>query len=290
MFLHWITFILTYPIIYLLSKLPFRVIYGISDVLNFFVYRIFKYRIKVVRSNIQIAFEHKTRPEQEAIIKSFYKHFCDVLVEMIKAFSMNRQEYDKRYKVLNHFEMQQLKDRSFILTMPHIANWEWANSITNLTDVPIYSIYSRLENPYFDRKIRSSRGKMGTIMTHTAETRAIIDQQESQKIPSVYGIISDQSPLKRKAKYWNTFFGKEVPMHTGAEELCRKYNMPMVFLDMNKVKRGHYEGHLEVLTANPQELKPFELTDIYMNRVRQAILEKPDLYLWTHRRFKHARN
>ena len=127
-------------------------------------------------------------------------------------------------------------------------------------------------------------------MTHTGETRAIIDHQESQKIPSVYGIISDQSPLKRKAKYWNTFFGKKVPIHTGAEELCRKYNIPMVFLDMNKVKRGYYEGYLEVLSSNPKDLKPFELTDLYMNRVEQSIIEKPHLYLWTHRRFKHAIN
>ena len=95
MFLHWITFTVTYPIIYLLSKLPFKVIYGISDILYFFVFRIFKYRIKVVRANIQIAFEHKSTSEQEAIIKNFYKHFCDVLVEMIKAFSMNRQEMDQ---------------------------------------------------------------------------------------------------------------------------------------------------------------------------------------------------
>ena len=244
----------------------------------------------MVRSNIQIAFEQNSTSEQEEIIKNFYKHFCDVLVEMIKAFSMTRQEYNERYKVLNHIEMQELKDRSFILTMPHIANWEWANSITNLTDVPIFSIYSKLENPYFDQKIRSSRGKMGTIMTHTRETRVIIDHQESQKIHSVYGIMSDQSPLKRKAKYWNTFFGKEVPVHTGAEELCRKYNIPMVFLDMNKIKRGYYEGYLEVLSSNPKDLKPFELTDIYMNRVEQSILEKPHLYLWTHRRFKHAKN
>jgi KDO2-lipid IV(A) lauroyltransferase len=284
--INFIIYILVYPLIWLFSILPFRVLYVISDGLYVILFYLVGYRKKVVYNNLKLAFPNKSEKEILAIRKKFYHHFVDIFIEMIKLFTISKKELDKRYKYTNPEFLEALyKDgKSIILISSHYANWEWEVGIDSFFEYKCYAAYTKISNPYFNKRILHSRERFGATLIEAPKIAREILKNKTQ---SIYGLLSDQSPQIQKTHYWAKFLGVKVPVITGAEILAKKYNMNIVYFKTTKVKRGYYENTFSLITNDAKKHANYELTDIYLRKLEAQIKEEPAYYFWTHRRFKH---
>ena len=284
-----IAYILIYPILWLVSILPFRLLYGLSDVIYFFVYRVFGYRKSVVKENLRLVFPNKSEKEITDITGKFYHHLCDMMVEAIKSLTISKNEMRKRFKFSNIEVLNELeeKQRSIILMCAHYGSWEWIFILQTYVKHTGYAVYKRLENKYFDRLVKRIRAKYNSHLITTKETFTILKESKSNGELTINGFVSDQSPKVNKAFHWNEFMGIKVPMYTGAEMLAKKLDMAVVFFGVKRLKRGYYETTFKTITENPREYKDYEITDIFFKLVEKQIREAPEYYLWTHKRWKH---
>jgi KDO2-lipid IV(A) lauroyltransferase len=282
---------LTFPILFFVSRLPFPIFYLLSDVICFILYTIFGYRKAVVRSNLKLALPDLNETEYRVIEKKFYRHLCDLFLEIIKSMGMKKEEMMKRFQVKNievltQFEAQ---NRSVFILCGHYASWEWMMSLGYHMNHTGFGIYRPLTNPYFDRLIKSIRSRHNAFMIPQKKAAEIIRLKEKRNERGVYGFASDQSPRPTPKSYWRTFMGIKVPVYTGAERLSRELNIPLVFGKINRVKRGYYEVEFKLLSDQPKLTKQNEITDSYTQWLEAQIIEDPSQYFWTHKRFKHAK-
>ncbi|MEL6304835.1 MAG: lysophospholipid acyltransferase family protein [Bacteroidota bacterium] len=285
----FLVYLLVYPILWLVSRLPFRLLYALSDGVFFLLYYAIGYRKKVVRENLALVFPDKAVSERIRIEKAFFKHMCDMFLEMIKTMGISNAQLQKRFtfenlEVLHNLEAQQ---KSVMLMLPHYASWEWAISLDAHVASKGYGIYQVIANKYFDQLVRSIREKFGTTLIGTAVTRGTIAKNKRNGELSMYGILSDQSPMPQKAQLWTEFMDIRVPVHTGAETICRSHNLPAVYLKVTKQGRGYYSGVFHVLSENPKEEEDFTITKAFLRMVEKSIKEAPEFYFWTHKRWKH---
>ncbi len=287
--MNFIVYILVYPLVWLFSILPFRILYMVSDGIYALLYYIIGYRKKVVLYNLKLAFPNKPEEEILAIRKKFYHHFVDMFMEMIKSFTVSKEEVYKRYKYTNVELLNEMhKDgKSAILMGPHYANWEWIMSIDTFVGYKGYAAYTKVNNKYFNKKIINSREKFGTHLMQTSKIITEIQDNKKNNIQSMYGLLSDQSPQVHKTHYWREFFGIKVPVHTGGEMLAKKYDLNIVYMNVKKKKRGYYETTFSLITTDASKHPDYELTDIFIDKVEKQVRNKPEYYFWTHKRFKH---
>jgi KDO2-lipid IV(A) lauroyltransferase len=287
----YIAYLIVYPILWCISILPFPLLYLLSDFVYIIVYRIIGYRKKTVRKNMAMTLTHLSEKERLIIEKKFYHHMCDLFLEMIKTMTISKEEICKRYvfKNVEVYKEIEKKEKSIAIMCAHYASYEWAVSLNYHSHYKSYGIYKKLKNPYFDKLVHKIRSKFKAILITTKETIPTIIKNNNNNILSVYGFASDQSPKENTAFHYAKFMGIEVPVHTGAEMLAKRYNMNVVFLKTKKIKRGYYEGSIEMLSENPKEIPNYELTDQFLKLVEQQIYEAPEYYLWTHKRWKYKR-
>ena len=289
--MQFLVYIFLYPFLWCISILPFRVLYLFSDVAYFISYYIFGYRKKTVRENLALALPHLSDKERLIIEKKSFRNLCDIFLEMIKTMSISEKEINKRYVFKNFEGYQELekKQKSIALFCAHYASYEWAVSINYKTSFQGYAIYKKINNAYFDKLVRDIRSKFKATLITTKETiPTIIKNHELNKL-GLYGFASDQSPRISTVYHWKKFMGIEVPIHTGAEMLAKKYDMNAIFIRTERLKRGYYAATFEMLSENTAIVPDYELTDKFMELVEKQIYEAPEHYLWTHKRWKHRR-
>ncbi|WP_026778213.1 lysophospholipid acyltransferase family protein [Polaribacter sp. Hel_I_88] len=284
-----IVFYLTYPLIWLISRLPMSILYLISDFFYVLIYYVFGYRKKIILQNISYAFPKKTEEEKQKIAKKFYKHFTDIMIESIKSFSISEKEILKRYtyknpELVNKFAKE---GKSIALVSAHLANWEWSISTPLVLEINLFGAYNKLRNETFEKTLRESREKFGITGATTANFIKLIKSNFENNIQGAYILLSDQSPHIEKTFHWGTFFGVKVPVHTGAEMLAKKNDLVVINYRAKKIKRGYYETDFELITDNPKEYKDYEITDKFLRITERNITEQPEYYLWSHNRFKH---
>lgn len=286
-----VVFILIYPILWLISILPYRLFYLFSDFICFFVYRVIGYRKGTVRENLLLAFPEKSAEERLAIERKFYHHLCDLFLEIIKTLSISAEEMNKRFTISNLEVLQEMesKGKSIALMTGHYASYEWSVSVNKKLSVKGYAIYKKIANKYFDKLVRDIREKFGATLITTKETIPTIEANYIAGVQSIYGFASDQSPKASRAINWGPFFGIETPLQTGAEMLSKKFDMNVIFMRIRKVKRGYYDCSFEVMTYDAKSIPDFELTHQFMRKVEEQILAAPEYYLWTHKRWKHRK-
>ncbi len=289
--MQFLIYSISFPFLWIISKLPFRLFYWFSDCIYILVYYIIGYRKKIVRNNILIALPHVSEEKRLVIEKKFYHHMCDMFLEMIKTMSISSEEMKERFKITNIELLKEYeqKNKSIILLAAHYASWEWLLSINESTSFKCYGVYKKVNNKYFDAKVRAIRSKFKSILVTTDNTIALINDNEKNGIMSLYGLASDQSPQVHKTFHWEQFMGITVPVHTGAEMLAKRYDLEVVFAKVKKVKRGYYEATFVPIANNPKSIPDYEITDAYLKEVEQKILEAPEFYFWTHKRWKHRK-
>ncbi|WP_038263636.1 lysophospholipid acyltransferase family protein [Zhouia amylolytica] len=284
-----LVYLLIYPMLWFISKLPFPIFYKVSDFVYFIVYRLIGYRKKVVRGNLKLAFPDKNEIEIRIIEKKFYHHLCDLFLEMIKSLSISKEEMQKRFKfknieVLKAYENQ---NKSVVLLCGHYASYEWLMSLGYQIRHNGYAVYQPINNKYFDRLVKKIRTRHGAFLISRYDTTKTILQKYREGELALYGLAIDQSPMPSRAKYWREFFGIEVPVFVGAEKIAKGLNCPVLFLDIQKIKRGYYETSFSVISEEPKDLPDYEITDRFTELLEAQIKKKPEYYLWTHKRFKH---
>ena len=284
-----LVFLLAYPFLWGISRLPFRLLYLLSDGLYFLLYYLVGYRKKVVRGNLKLVFPDKGETEIRRIERAFYAHMCDMFLEMIKTMGIGQEGIQRRFTFTNLEVIHELEaaGKSTMVMFPHYASWEWAPALNAHVSSKGFGIYQPINNKYFDQLVRDIRASFGLTLIRTRETRATIAQNEADGLMGSYGIICDQSPMLIKTKYWGSFMGIEVPMHVGAEEICKAHGIPAVYLKVKKRKRGYYEGTFILLAKDPGSIPDYGITDAFFREVEKSIREAPEYYFWTHRRWKH---
>lgn len=287
-----IAYIVLYPFLWLISVLPFRVLYIISDLIYILIYHIFGYRKKVVNSNLHLAFPIKTDAEIKIIRRKFYHHLCDMLLESIKSITISEAEMKKRYVFKNVEDVHELEkeNKSIVLFMGHYASWEWVFILQKHVNHIGYAVYKQLSNKYFDALVKRIRAKYNSYLITTKETFPTLIQAKQDNQLTLNGFVFDQSPKLDRAIHWQNFMGKKVPVHVGAEILAKRLDMATLFLKVKKIKRGYYEATIMDIIKDPKSIEDFKITDAYLKHVEEEILEAPEFYLWTHKRWKHANN
>ena len=286
-----LAFVLIYPLLWFVSILPFRLLYAVSDVLYVVLYHIVGYRKQTVQENLKLVFPEKSEAERQLITKRFYHHLCDMILEAIKSMSISVEDMKARFKFTNielikEFEKQ---NKSIVLMCAHYGSWEWIFIIQTYVKFRGYAIYKRLNNRYFDKLFRGIRARYNSYLVTTKETIPTLIENKKKGVLTMNGFVSDQTPKKGKAYHWNTFMGIEVPIHTGAEMLAKKLDMPVIFFSVKRIKRGFYETTFQTLAEQPNEYKNYAITDQFLKHVEQQIIDAPEYYLWTHKRWKHRK-
>jgi len=257
----------------------------------FLAYRIFGYRKKVVRGNLELVFPDKTKLELDNIEIQFYRHMCDMFLEMVKTMSLSKAAVKKRYAVQNIEVLQKIeKEKSILIVCSHYANWEWNVSINNYVNAKGYAVYQKISNDYFDRWIKRVRARWNTTLITRKQVVRTVVANKRDNVTGIFGMVSDQSPQKHLAHYWTEFMGIKVPVVNGAEIMARKMDLAVVFLKVSKVKRGYYKAEFIPITTSGATTENNEITDAFLRLAEQQIQEKPEFYLWTHRRWKHRNN
>ena len=282
---------LSFPLLWIISRLPFAVFYLLSDVVCFILYRLIGYRKTVVQGNLKIAFPDLAPTELLQIEKKFYTHLCDLFLEIIKSMGMRKEEMLQRFQVKNIEVLKTFEEqnRSIFLVCGHYASWEWMMSLGYHIKHKGYGIYRPISNPYFDALIKRIRSRHDAYIIPQKESVSIIKNKEDSGELGIYGFASDQSPRPKPLTYWRSFLGVHVPVYNGAERLAIELDVPVVFAKIKRVKRGYYELEFKTLTNQPKSLKKNEITDLFTEWLEAQIKEDPSQYFWTHKRFKYAK-
>ena len=286
-----------YSLLYIWVKLhallPMRVLYVLADFLYIIIYRVLRYRLKVVRRNLAASFPEKSEQERCAIERGFYHHFADYIVETLKLAHISLEELQRRAYVQNPEVVDRLMDAGHpccLLLMGHYGNWEWySGSTTRFADAVMYQIYRPLNNKAVDKLFIWLRTKFGSRVISKYETGREVVRLQRNKVRSVVIFLADQTPSRQNLHYWTSFLNQDTAILTGAERLARKLDTPVVFLDVQMLRRGYYTVELQLLSENPKETPENWITEEYARRMERSILRNPAGWLWTHKRWKYTR-
>lgn len=282
-----------YSFLWICSWLPLRVLYFFSDLYYFILYYLLRYRRKVVRTNLQNSFPEKTQEEIIQIEKKFYRHLCDLFVEMYRLWHMSEEEIRRRCVFKNPEVIQHYFDqgRSVIGVLGHYGNWEWmaSYSLWMSDEVDFFTLYKPLHDPIADRTMREIRSRFGaTPIPKNDILRKIVENQREKRL-FLAAFIGDQTPNVANLNFWMNFLHQDTPVLIGTEKIARKFNLPVISLRMRKLRRGYYEVEFVDVCADPQLLEPGKLTEIHTRLLERYIQEVPELWLWSHKRWKHSR-
>lgn len=275
-----------YPLLYLLSLLPWFVLYLLSDGIYVLIYYVFGYRKEVVMKNLLIAFPEKTEAERLRIAKEFYHNFTDTFIETIKLLSVSGKEFNKRY-TSNIEIVNALYDTGINVQLQagHFFNWEYINlGVARDSRIPFVAVYMPISNKAFDKIIYNLRSRYGTILVPAVDFKTKFHQYVRGRY--ALGLAADQNPGSPLAAHWVNFFGRLTPFVRGPEKGAKLNNTAVFFGHFYKVKRGYYHIQLELLTDKPRDFEDGKLTQLFASRVEEAIRLKPSNYLWSHRRWK----
>ena len=281
-----------YGLCWLMGCLPLRVLYLLSDVIYLLVYYLIHYRRKVVRTNLCNAFPEKGMQEIIQIEREFYKHLVDTSVELYKAWHFSEKTIRKRMVFTNpelahHYFSE---GRGVIAVMGHYNNWEWLSSTYLwLKGADAIMLYKPLHNAALDRMTLNIRSRFGCKPIPKDRVLRELNHYIAEKRPYLVCFIGDQTPNVHNLHFWMPFLNQDTPVLLGTEKIARKYDIPVVFLHIGKVKRGYYEVEFVKLCDNPSSLAPGELTEMHTRMLESYIREKPAYWLWSHRRWKHER-
>lgn len=277
---------LVHGIFYLISLLPLPILYGLSEFAFLIIYRIIGYRKDVVLNNLSIAFPEKSQHERNIIAKKFYRNFTDSFIETIKLFSASdkfiRKHFTGDFSILNELYKKHQKAQ---IHSGHNFNWEYANvSIPIHMDYKLITVYMPIGNKIFERLFKKMRSRTGTILVPATNLRNSILPYRNEKY--AIALVADQNPGDPKNAVWFNFFSKPAPFVKAPESGARRGNTPVVFCHFTKWKRGHYHIHFKLASEFPATTRQNELTGDYVKYLMDSIREQPDMYLWSHRRWK----
>jgi KDO2-lipid IV(A) lauroyltransferase len=282
--------LLYYGLVLPLSYLPVRILYVLADFLYILLCTILPYRKKVIDHNLLLAFPDKTTQERKQIRKDFYRYFADLLVESIKNLTISEKQLRKRMPLENPEILKQLQalGKPILIVAGHYNNWEWSCSFPLHQKHTILGVYKQLHNLKFDEFINRNRACMGAELVQNKNILRRILKAEKQKEPVFVWLAGDQTPHLEQ-NFWFTFLNQEALFYPGPAVISKKFDLPVFFQKTEKTGRGKYKISFELLFENPNLYSEAEIINNYIENMEKVIREKPEYYLWSHRRWKHKR-
>ena len=280
-------FIFYYFFILPISYLPKYFLYFFSNLLYVFLGRVLKYRKKIIHKNLKNSFPEKSENEIFEIRNNFYKHFCDLIVESFSGFSISRKSIEQKITIKNQDLLNEfaVKGQNIILIGGHYNNWEMtAQRMPLVFKHELFAIYKPIKNKFYDRKMKSSREKFGLNMISMKEAKAYFTNETDTPRAIIFG--SDQSPSNSKKAYWTKFLNQDSAFLYGAEKYAKSFNWPVIYVSINKIKRGDYLVEYQLITQKPKEESYGEIIKKFAFLLESDIKNQPEYWLWTHNRWK----
>lgn len=280
---------ITLPFIYFIAVLPFPLLYAFSTVTCFIMRDLIGYRKAVVLQNLKNSYPDKSPQELDAIYRKFYAYLCDLIFETIKTLTMTEKEARERCVFHNTPWLDALhaEHKSIIVVMGHYGNWEWAGpGFTLYSKYQLVVIYRPLSNKYFENMMRRTRTKFGTRITPVNST--LRDMVSFRNEVTATAFIADQAASQESA-YWTNFMNQDTAVFTGPEKIAKKFNYPVVYMNIKRVKRGYYEVFPELMFENPKTTADNEILESFTRRLEKEIIAEPYTWLWSHKRWKYSR-
>ena len=276
----------------LISYLPLKVLYVLFYPFYLVITYIIKYRKAITLENLALSFPKKSHKEVFTLYKLYQKHLSDLGAEIVKMLSVSKKNIAKRYRCVNPEVVNQFyrQGKSVILMSSHYNNWEWM--VLRLDDMFLHhgiGVGKANTNKVFEQWINKKRTRFGTEVVFADVVRNTFEQNSQQNKLCAYMMLSDQSPSDLKKSYITTFLNQESCMIYGAEYFAKKYDLPVIYYEVIKVKRGFYNIELELITENPQETVSGEIIEKYVQLLEKTIQKAPQYWLWSHRRWKNRR-
>lgn len=290
-FSHALTYYIAVPFIYFFSVLPWAILFIFSDFFFLLIYYVIGYRRKIVRMNLANSFPEKSQKELKTIEFRFYRYFADMIFEMLKLITMSPEQKLERCKM--DTETQELfknlydKGRSAIAVIGHYGNWEYCPSGLPLqTDFQTYVIYHPLSNPYFDQLMSRLRTSTSCrLYTMAGTLKGMLGNRNELNMTA---FLSDQSP-DPKGAYWTKFLNQDTAVFIGSEKIAQKLQMAVIYGGLERVKRGKYVFHSQLICEDASKTQPGEITESHLRMLERDIQNAPEYWLWTHRRWKHKK-
>jgi len=277
-------------ILKLLGHTPFWLLYICSDLIYFFCYQIIGYRKKTVIQNLKNSFPEKDDQEIKEIAVKFYRHFADLVVETIKAFQISEESLRKRFRYKNPEILDELhaQGKSIALLSGHYGNWEWTIALPKFIKHQVNVIYRPIQDETFDQYMKQVRSRFGMMMMMARISgRTMLELEKSGQLSATY-YLTDQTALK-DTDYWMMFLNQETAVFPGAEIMATKFKQAVVFMDIQKVRRGYYEVEFTKLFDDASTTEKYEVTKAHTKFLEDIIQKRPELWLWSHKRWKHTR-
>ncbi len=284
-------FYIFYSVNWLITLLPLDVLYVFSDLLFILLYYFPTYRRKVVMLNLENSFPEKSPEERRKIARKFYRHLADLFVETLKLTHLGNRELKKRFAITNPELFKRLLEsgHDLVVVHSHYNNWEWLVSLPLYSEYRVVCIYKPLQSRTFDRFLNGLRSRNNMILTPMKHVIREIVTNREKNIRAMYGFIADQTPAKPDIRYYTTFLNQDTPVYLGIERIAERYGMPVVFFNVQKIKRGYYSLTLELLFEKTTGLPEYTVTKAHVRRLEELIRQNPEYWLWTHRRWKYKR-
>ncbi len=268
--------------------IPFRLLYILSDILRFVFFFVIKYRKRTALDNLRKAFPEITEKEIRKIAWKSYQNLTDIMLESFKGMFVNEKNMRKRMKVINReiCDVYAEQGKSTIYLTGHCANWEWAIIIDKYLKHKIVSVFKPLKNELLNSYMKKNRERFGMELVSMQNTRKAFETNS----PIGIVLIADQSPGTLHDAIWVDFFNRDTPCIHGPEAYAKRFNLPLIFAEFDRVKRGYYNLEFFHLIDEPIKYKKGEITQLYMKRLEEYIRRKPEYWVWTHKRWKHKRD
>jgi KDO2-lipid IV(A) lauroyltransferase len=285
-----IGYYLALPFLYAIALLPFPVLYLLSDLLNLVLFGLIGYRKDVIHTNLRNSFPEKTEAERQQIASKFQSWFCDLVLETVKTLTITKHQVRELVQFEGTDLLKEMADRrqSVVLVLGHLGNWELAGARYAAEEgLPqLYVIYHPLENEYFNKLVIHMRTRLGNRLYTMKE--AARDMIRDRHLNTATAFIADQTPPPERA-HWMEFLHQDTPIFLGTGTLANKLRYPVVYMSVRRSRRGHYIMKAELLIGDPALTSPCEITERHTKRLEADILAQPEIWLWTHRRWKHRR-
>ncbi len=262
-------------------------LYGFSGFVYFLAYYIVRHRRSVIRGQLAQVFPDMPKGERTRIHKRFLKNFCDVLVEVLKSATLHPEQMSARIRILNLPVARVCLDagQSIMLVTSHLCNWEWLlQGITLQLGYPVDAAYKPLHDAWAERLMLEVRSRFGARLIPAKELLA--DFLRRRAVVRAVAMNADQAPVSTDKRYWTQFLGQDTAFYIGAEQIARATRLPMFYLVMRRVRRGHYEVEIQPLWDGRETLPPNAITERYARACEADVLKAPADWLWSYRRWR----
>ncbi len=276
---------------WIIQLFPLRFHYFVSDLIFPLIYYVIRYRRTVVFKNLTNSFPDKSKDEITQISKKFYSNFIDSFIETLYFDRISKKEIKKRQLLLNQKILEKFlaEGRPVILALGHYNNWEWNCSWPLNSDYKGYVIYKKLTNRSFDLFYYNMRARFGIVPIERADTYRQLISDLNNNTNAASAFLMDQTPRKNEIQYWTTFLNQETAVVTGTEKVAKKLDAAVLFCNIRKLKRGYNRLEFSIIAEHAKDTAPFEITEKATRMIEEMIIERPELWLWSHKRWKHKR-